>query len=119
MLKSKREKNVKFGGLLHPIEKEFRESHTDAILIPEQKKATPELPNTTEHQTIISRTTGLPIEISFGPQGDGNVPRNPFVSQQQQKFMYANPSILGKSGLKEWSAKTNFKSLPKKKGKGK
>lgn len=36
----------------------------------------------------------------------------PFKSQAQQKYMYAHPEILGKKGLKEWSAHTNFKSLP-------
>jgi len=38
----------------------------------------------------------------------------PFVSKQQQKFAYANPEKFGgEKGLKEWSAATNFKALPK------
>jgi hypothetical protein len=35
-----------------------------------------------------------------------------FESKAQQGYMYAHPEILGKKGLKEWSDKTNFKSLP-------
>jgi hypothetical protein len=114
MLKHKKAKNVKFGGLLHPIEREFRDSHTEAILLPEQEKKTPEKPFTTEHQTITSRTTGLPHEISFGMLDNGNVPRNPFVSQNQQRFLYSHPEKIGKKALAEWSSKTDFKSLPKK-----
>lgn len=41
----------------------------------------------------------------------------PFESKAQQGYMYANPEILGKDKLKEWSLKTNFKTLPKHKGK--
>jgi hypothetical protein len=69
---------------------------------------------TKEHQTIISRTTGKPCEISFGPLPGNLVPANPFSSISQQKYMYANPEVLGKKGLKEWSSKTDFKSLTKK-----
>lgn len=101
-----------------PYKEEMITSHRKAEFIPEQKKKTPAKPMTTEHQTIVSRTTGLPAEISFGPQGNGNVPKNPFASKAQQGYMYANPSVLGKKGLKEWSSKTDFKHLPKKKGKG-
>ena len=36
----------------------------------------------------------------------------PFESKAQQGYMYAHPEILGKKGLKEWSSKTNFGSLP-------
>jgi hypothetical protein len=36
----------------------------------------------------------------------------PFESKAQQGYMYAHPEILGKKGLKEWSSKTDFKSLP-------
>ena len=41
----------------------------------------------------------------------------PFKSQQQKKFMYANPDILGEEGLKEWQSKTDESKLPKKKKK--
>jgi hypothetical protein len=72
------------------------------------------LDHTTEHQVIVSRTTGRKHEIAFGPQSGGLVPSNPFASTSQQKYMYAHPSILGKKGLKEWSSKTDFSKLPKK-----
>ena len=72
---------------------------------------------TKEHQTIRSRTTGKDYEIMFGPQPGNLVPKNPFASKAQQRFMYANPDILGKKGLKEWSSKTDFKSLPQHKAK--
>lgn len=40
----------------------------------------------------------------------------PFESKAQQRFAYANPEKFGgKAGLKEWSAATNFKSIPDKK----
>jgi len=45
----------------------------------------------------------------------------PFKSGAQQRFAYANPEKFGgKSGLAEWSAATDFKSLPeyKKKASG-
>ncbi len=73
-----------------------------------------------EHEKIYSRTLCRDVEIGIGPlpvgpSGIGGlVPANPFASKQQQKFMYANPSVLGKKGLAEWSSKTDFKSLPKK-----
>jgi hypothetical protein len=75
-----------------------------------------------EHEKIYSRTLAKDVEIGVGihgtsPDADargGLVPKNPFASKQQQKYMYANPSILGKKGLAEWSSKTDFKSLPKK-----
>lgn len=77
--------------------------------------------NTKEHDKIFSRTRGTQMEIAVGPHGTGSkdgatgglVSKNPFASKQQQKYMYANPEILGKKGLREWSAKTNFNSLPK------
>jgi hypothetical protein len=109
-------RKLKFGGILHPLEKEFRTSHEDAIVIPEQKKKTPEKPFTTEHQTIVSRTTGLPHEISFGPN-NGKVPANPFKSVAQQHYMFAHPNVLGKKALHEWASKTDYSKLPKKKGK--
>jgi len=39
----------------------------------------------------------------------------PFLSKKQQRFAYANPEKFGgKKGLKEWSSKTDFESLPEK-----
>lgn len=78
--------------------------------------------NTPEHTKIFSRTRGVMLEIAVGPHGTsdkdnvtgGLVSKNPFLSTSQQKYMYAHPEILGKKGLKEWSSKTNFKSLPTK-----
>lgn len=77
-----------------------------------------------EHDKVMSRLTGHPVEIAFGPlpAGDdpskgGLVPANPFSSSSQQRYMYSHPEILGKKGLKEWSSKTDFKSLPEKKRK--
>ena len=78
--------------------------------------------STEEHDQIYSRTLGKMVEIGVGIHGtspkDGDrgglAPANPFASTSQQKYMYANPEILGKKGLKEWSSKTNFKSLPTK-----
>jgi hypothetical protein len=40
----------------------------------------------------------------------------PFLSKAQQRFAYANPEKFGGKGkLAEWSAATNFGSLPEKK----
>jgi hypothetical protein len=103
----------------HPLEEEFESSHKEAEEIPKQKHKTPAMPYTTEHQTVISRTTGLSHEISMGMPGRGMVPKNPFASKAQQGYMYAHPEILGKKALKEWSSKTDFKSLPKHVKKGK
>src|ERR1700675_2339242 len=75
-----------------------------------------------EHTKIVSRTRGVNLEIAVGPHGasqkegdfGGLVSANPFASQLQQKFAYANPSKFGgKTGLKEWSDATNQKALPK------
>jgi hypothetical protein len=68
---------------------------------------------TKEHQTILSRTTGKPCEISFGPLPGGLVPKNPFASLAQAGYMHSHPEILGKEGLKEWDASTKGRSLPK------
>ena len=104
-----------------PYKEEMRTSHRKAEFIPDQKKKTPAKPNTTEHQTIISRTTGLPNEISFGPQPDGLVPKNPFASAAQRGYMHAHPEILGKKGLAEWDRASKGQKVPyhvkKKKGK--
>ena|ERR1700675_3543089 len=78
--------------------------------------------STPEHSQIVSRTRGVKLEIGVGPHGasqkegdfGGLVSANPFASQLQQKFAYANPSKFGgKTGLKEWSDATNQKALPK------
>lgn len=78
--------------------------------------------DTKEHDKIVSRTRGVKMEIGVGPHGTspkegdfgGLVPANPFASQLQQKFAYANPEKFGgKAGLKEWSDATDQKALPK------
>lgn len=38
----------------------------------------------------------------------------PFKSVAQQHFLYSHPDRIGKKALKEWSDKTDFKSLPAK-----
>lgn len=70
-----------------------------------------------EHDKIASRLDGQEHEIEFSPMGNSMVPRNPFSSTSQQKFMYAHPEILGKKGLHEWSSHTDFSTLPEKKRK--
>jgi hypothetical protein len=41
----------------------------------------------------------------------------PFESKAQQRFAYAHPEKFGgKKKLAEWSAATNFKTLPEKRG---
>jgi len=70
------------------------------------------LEHTTEHQTIMSRTTGRKHEIKFGPQPGGLVPSNPFASLAQAGYMHSHPEILG-SKIKEWDAATKGKKLPK------
>ena len=43
----------------------------------------------------------------------------PFKSEAQQRFAYANPEKFGgKKGLAEWSAATDFSTLPKRKSSG-
>ena len=66
-----------------------------------------------EHDTVRSRTTGRKIEISMGPQPDGMVPKNPFLSQAQAGFMHTHPEVLGKKGLAEWDSASKGKHLPK------
>lgn len=68
---------------------------------------------TSEHDTIQSRISRRPIEIQFGPQPDGKVPRNPFASQAQAGYLHSHPDILGPSKLKEFDNATRGKSLPK------
>jgi hypothetical protein len=74
-----------------------------------------------EHDKVYSRTLRRDLEIGVGMHGTdpkggkgGLVPSNPFASQLQQKFAYANPSKFGGAkGLKEWSDATDQKTLPK------
>lgn len=78
---------------------------------------------TREHDTIISRVTGKPCEIKFGPlpatmaghtgSAGGLVPKNPFASQAQAGYMHSHPDILGEAGLKEWDKASKGKKLPK------
>lgn len=62
---------------------------------------------------VTSRTTGKRVEIGFGPQGSGLVPKNPFASLAQAGYMHSHPEILGESALKEWDSATKGKKLPK------
>lgn len=64
---------------------------------------------------VTSRTTGKTVDVGFGPQGGGLVPKNPFASLAQAGYMHAHPEILGKTALDEWDASTKGKHLPKKK----
>lgn len=67
-----------------------------------------------EHDKVRSRITGKEIEISMGPHGGGLVPKNPFASIAQQKFLHAHPEkVGGKNALEEWDKSTDFKKLPK------
>lgn len=64
---------------------------------------------------IMSRTTGKPVEVKFGPQGGGMVPKNPFASLAQSRFAHAHPEKFGgQKGLKEWDTETNYGKIPKK-----
>lgn len=72
------------------------------------------LEHTTEHQNIVSRTTGRKHEIKFGPQPGGLVPANPFASLAQEGYMHAHPEILGKKALAHWDKETKGKKLPEK-----
>ena len=66
-----------------------------------------------EHKLhVTSRTTGKRVEVTFGPQGGGLVPANPFASLAQAGYMHEHPEILGKKGLKEWDSATKGKKLP-------
>jgi hypothetical protein len=68
---------------------------------------------------VTSRITGESVEITFGPQGGGLVPKNPFASLAQEGYMHANPEVLGKDALAEWDSATKGKKLPKRVKKGK
>lgn len=63
---------------------------------------------------ITSRTTGKSVEIGFGPQGGGLVPKNPFASLAQEGYLHAHPEKLGAKKLAEFDAATKGKHLPKK-----
>jgi hypothetical protein len=67
---------------------------------------------TSEHDTVRSRTTGRLHEISFGPQPSGFVPANPFASLAQAGYMHSHPEKLGKAKLAEFDAATKGKKLP-------
>jgi len=63
---------------------------------------------------ITSRTTGRVVDVGFGPQGNGLVPKNPFASLLQSRFAHANPEKFGgKQGLEEWDKSTDYKHIPK------
>lgn len=61
---------------------------------------------------ITSRTNGKTVEIGFGPQGGGLVPKNPFASLAQEGFLHAHPEKLGKAKLAEFDNATRGKKLP-------
>jgi hypothetical protein len=62
---------------------------------------------------VTSRTTGKSVEVTFGPQGGGLVPKNPFASLAQAGYMHSHPEVLGKTALDEWDSATKGKKLPK------
>lgn len=62
---------------------------------------------------IKSRTNGKIVDIGFGPQGDGMVPKNPFASLAQEGYLHAHPEKLGKTALDEWDSATKGMKLPK------
>ena len=66
-----------------------------------------------EHDYIISRTTGMKMEVSFGPLSSGLVPKNPFVSKAQQGYLHSHPEILGKKKLAEFDRASKGLKLPK------
>lgn len=72
-----------------------------------------------EHDKVRSRTTGRLYEIQMGPHGSGLVPMNPFASLAQERYMHANPEVLGKEKLAEFDAASKGKKLPKRVKKGK
>ena len=77
--------------------------------------------STPEHMKVCSRTRGVMLEIGVGPHGTstkdnavgGLVSKNPFASLAQAGYMHANPSILGKKGLKEWDNASRGRKIPK------
>jgi hypothetical protein len=65
-----------------------------------------------EHQTFKSRLDGQDYDVEFGPQDQGNVPKNPFKSAAQRGYMHAHPEVLGKAGLAEWDAASKGQHVP-------
>ncbi len=71
-----------------------------------------------EHEKIYSRTLCRDVEIGIGPlpvgpSGIGGlVGKNPFASLAQASYMHANPSVLGKSALKEWDRASKGRKIP-------
>ncbi len=63
---------------------------------------------------ISSRTRPGKVEVTFGPQGGGLVPANPFASLAQEGFLHAHPEKLGPEKMAEFDAATKGKHLPKK-----
>lgn len=63
---------------------------------------------------ITSRTTGRVVDVGFGPQGGGLVPKNPFASLAQEGYLHAHPEKLGAKKLAEFDRATKGKKLPKK-----
>lgn len=75
---------------------------------------------TSEHDTIKSRLTGKDVEIMFMPMGGGNVPKNPYASKSQQRFMFAAEARgdAPKGTAQRWAHETpDIKHLPEKKRK--
>lgn len=62
---------------------------------------------------VTSRTNGKSVEVTFGPQGGGLVPKNPFASLAQAGYMHSHPEILGKDALNEWDASSKGRKIPK------
>ena len=68
----------------------------------------------TEHGLkITSRTTGRVVDVGFGPQGNGLVPKNPFASLAQAGYLHSHPEKLGAQKLAEFDSATKGKKLPK------
>ena len=72
------------------------------------------LPYTREHDYLISRTTGAAYEVKFGPLCSGYVPKNPFASQMQEKYLNMHPEKLGPEKLEEFNQASKGLKLPKK-----
>lgn len=80
-----------------------------------------------EHDTVKSRLTGADVEIKFmplpagpDPSKGGLVPKNPYASKSQQRFMFAAEARgdVPKGTAKRWAHETpDIKSLSEKKRK--
>jgi hypothetical protein len=62
---------------------------------------------------VTSRTNGKTVDVGFGPQGNGLVPKNPFASLAQEGFLHAHPEKLGAEKLAEFDSATKGMKLPK------